>query len=152
VWSNGFQILNLVKLGQWIMKEMTDRQLLQRCTDLGQSDFTSFPLLRTIILARDLQVTTSRKQLLREGCNRRAQNSTRHELTNQSNDWTNAFILVRTMLKNKVISIRSTCYLSCSKPQYIHYVHYNKCVANLYLGCPRYSAIRRQCQNVKRIY
>jgi len=56
--------------------------------------FTCFPLLRVILLATNWQLTTTWKQLLRVGWNRRAQNSRRHELTNQSQNCKNASILV----------------------------------------------------------
>jgi hypothetical protein len=76
--------------------------------------FTPFPLWSIIFLATNLRVKTMWKQLLRGDWNRRAQNSTIHELTNQSHNWTNTSIIVRTLLKNKVVSADNTCYLFCS--------------------------------------
>ena len=142
VWQNGVQTSNLVMLGQWVIREVAHwQQPLQRCRwmisqylpcspDLALSDLHRhrvistgtkwFPHLSSTwgsAFWPQIRQATAWKQLL-QGCwNHMAQNPTRHELTNQYHNWTNASSLVGSMLKNKVRR-DNTCYLLHSKWQY----------------------------------
>jgi hypothetical protein len=96
------------------------------------SDFHLFPTLRIIFLATNLWVMMTWKQFLWGGWNLRTQNYTRQELTNLAHEWTDASILMGTLLNGKVVSVDNTCYLFVQNVS----IYIRLCVVNLFLTAP----------------